>query len=135
MPPGDPPDIDPTALARAEAALADLSHRYLVWATADLARLDDCLAHMLSHPGDWSEGLGRLFAIVHDMKGQGATFGYPLISDLGGRLCRLLEVRPDPTAENKRRISAMAAAMGRVIRDRLAGDGGEDGRRLLAECR
>lgn len=134
MPPGAPPDVDPAALARAEAALADLSRSYLVWVTADLVRLDDCLAHMLSHPEDWSEGLSRLFAIIHDMKGQGATFGYPLISDLGGRLCRLLEASPEPTAENRRRISVLAAAMGRVIRDRLAGDGGEDGRRLLAEC-
>ncbi len=135
MPPGqEPPDIDPAALARAEAAVAGLSERYLSWAAADLVRLEDCLAPMLSRPEEWSERLGPLFAIVHDMKGQGATFDYPLVSELGRRLCRLLESSPDPTAKDRERVAGLAAAMGRVIRERLAGDGGEEGRRLLADC-
>ena len=127
-----PPDLDPTALARAEAAL---SERYLDWATADLARLEACLADLLGRPEGRADRLCQLFGIVHDMKGQGATFDYPLVSELGGRLCRVLQgVGTDPTPEDLKRIAALAAAMARVIRDRLAGDGGTEGGRLLAEC-
>ena len=129
----EPPFPDPAALARAEAALANLSDRYLGWAEADLVRLEACLIEVQGAGDGRTDRLGRMFAIAHDMKGQGSTFGYPLISELGGRLCRLLETVPDPSAQDMDRIAALAVAMGRVIRDRLAGDGGEDGSRLRAE--
>ena len=128
-PPGT--DLYPAALARAEAALANLSDRYLGWAEADLIRLENCLAEVLSHPEGRADHLARLFGIAHDMKGQGTTFDYPLVSELGNRLCRLLETVPQPTADDLGRIAALAAAMGRVIRERLAGDGGAAGRSLL----
>ena len=32
-----------------------------------------------------------LFRLAHDMKGQGATFGYPLLTDAGNHLCRFVE--------------------------------------------
>lgn len=127
------PNIDPAALARAEAALSNLSDRYLAWVSADLVRLEACLADITCSQEPCPEDLKRLFGIAHDMKGQGTTFDYPLISDLGNRLCRLLESSsPRPSAEVMERITALTAAMGQVIRGHLSGDGGEDGRRLLA---
>lgn len=125
--------LDPDVLARAEAVLADLSERYLGWVDADLVRLESCLAEVMSRPDCRADLLCRMFGIVHDMKGQGATFDYPLVSELGNRLCRLLEATSHPTTEDLDRIAALAAAMGRVIRGRLSGDGGDAGRRLLAE--
>lgn len=126
----DPDDLDPASLARAEAALAALSDRYLEWAEADLARMELCLADILSCPGHQDRRLSQLFTIVHDMKGQGETFGYPLVSQLGNALCRLLETSPQPGSAEMNRAAALASAMGRVIRERLSGDGGEDGQRL-----
>lgn len=125
-------DIDPAALARAEAALNALSDRYLAWAAADLARLETCLTEVLTGPDDHRpDHLDRLFGIAHDMKGQGATFDYPLVSEIGNRLCRLLKDAPQPHAAAMDRVKALVAAMGRVIRERLTGDGGEAGHRLL----
>ena len=66
------------------------------------------------------------------MKGQGETFDYPLVSQLGNALCRLLETAPPPGSAGMEQVTALAAALGRVIRERLAGDGGEEGRRLRA---
>ncbi|MDO8605396.1 MAG: Hpt domain-containing protein [Phaeospirillum sp.] len=131
----DVPDIgiDPVGLARAEAALAGLSQRYLSWADADLARLEDCLTQLLARPEDRTELLGRAFGIAHDMKGQGATFDYPLISEFGNRLCRVLEACPRPGAEDLEQVAVLVAAMGRVLRERLSGDGGDEGRRLLSD--
>ena len=122
--------MDPAALARAEAALSALSGRYLEWAEADLARLEACLSLALAHPGEQALHLPQLFGIVHDMKGQGETFGYPLVSQLGNALCRLLETSPPPGSTGMDRVAVLAAAMSRVIRERLSGDGGEEGQRL-----
>ena len=122
-----PPDIDPEALARAEAALEGLSSRYLSWAEADIRALTECFARIEARSG--TAPLAELFAIAHDIKGQAATFGYPLLTRIGQALCRLIERDPAATAE----IGAHVAAMAQVVRGRLEGDGGAAGRRLLAE--
>jgi len=121
----DLPDIDPEALARAEAALARLSSSYLSWAEADIRALTDCFARVEADRG--TAPLAELFAIAHDMKGQAGTFGYPLVTRIGQALCRLIE--QDPTATL--RIGAHVAALTRVVDERLEGEGGETGRSLL----
>jgi len=123
----EPPEIDPASLARAEAALAALSSRYLEWAEADLHRLEACHATLQTGGAPL---LAALHAIAHDMKGQAATFDYPLVGELAARLCRrtLTEGEPDSAA-----IGRLVGALGEAIRLRLSGDGGDRGRRLLAE--
>ena len=131
---GDLPDLPPEALARAEAALAGLADRYMDWATADAARLCACLDEVLAPGADLAILLPRLFTISHDMKGQAATFGYPLVSELGNRLCRLIDgAGAAPTAELLSRAAGLVDRMGLVIALRLEGDGGDRGRALLAE--
>jgi hypothetical protein len=127
------PELSPEALARAEAALAGLSQRYLDWATSDAARLCACVQEIQDGKTALATGLARLFTIAHDMKGQAATFGYPLVSELGNRLCRLIEAEPAPDLSALPQIARLASAMTRVIAERLDGDGGEAGRRLLDE--
>jgi hypothetical protein len=127
------PELSPEALARAEKALAGLSQRYLDWAAGDATRLCACVQEMQDGTTALAAGLPHLFTIAHDMKGQAATFGYPLVSELGNRLCRLIEAEPAPDPSALPQISRLAEAMARVIAERLEGDGGEAGRRLLDE--
>ncbi|MGE5503500.1 MAG: Hpt domain-containing protein [Actinomycetota bacterium] len=96
---GDPPlpDLDPAALARAEAALDALQDSYAAWLQADLARLDAALA-----AGD----LAGAFAVAHDIKGQAATFGYPRVTELAGELCRRLKAGGDGST-----VAAMVAEL------------------------
>lgn len=107
------------ALARAEAALARLSGNYLDWVAADLAAARDCLDR-----GD----LARMYTIVHDIKGQAGTFGYPLVSTIGARLCQMLHA-PSPPRSG---LSRLLETMQTIITNRLNGDGGAQGRELLA---
>jgi len=126
--------IDPEALKRAEAALAALEHRYIEWAEADCARLDAAWTAWAADPSHDAVGLRPVFSVAHDMKGQAATFGYPLVGALGNRLCREIDAagadRPDP--ERQARLAALVAAIGQAIRERLSGDGGAAGAALLA---
>jgi len=130
---GELPELPPDILARAEAALAGLSGRYLEWAGADAARLRACLDEVRTPGADLAMLLPRLFTISHDMKGQAATFGYPLVSELGNRLCRLIEDEPIPDPEGVARLARLAEGMIQVIAQRLDGDGGAAGRALLEE--
>ncbi len=120
----DDPPIDPAALARAEAALAALGQDYLTWARADVAALQGAVAAR-----DW-DGLHR---VAHNAKGQAATFGYPLVTILAGRLCTLVVTHPQADLARWRQAEALVDGIARVVVAQLTGDGGEVGARLLAE--
>lgn len=115
-----PDGLDPEALARAEAALESLSQDYPRWLRADLAAARACLAPSMDPD--------RLYAIVHDIKGQATTFDYPLISRIGQHLCRMLAAETPPPDH----IIPLLDAMESVIDHGLTGDGGAMGRELLA---
>lgn len=120
----DSQGLDPDALDRAEAALSRLSERFVQWAEADGLRLAEALAAL---------NFTQTFTIAHDMKGQGTTFGYPLVTDLANRLCRLIEDNPSPDAAVLAGMARLVEALRHVIAERMTGDGGEAGKRLLAD--
>src|SRR5262245_643426 len=66
-------------LARAQAAVADLAKDYAGWALADVARGRAALASAAAEPAHRAEQVEALFRVAHDLKGQGTSFGYPLI--------------------------------------------------------
>ena len=46
--------------------------------------------------GFTKQSLDELFHAAHDLKGDAATFGYPLAAPIAESLCRLIEHTPDP---------------------------------------
>lgn len=130
---GDLFDLDAAALARAEAALSALSAEYHRWVRADMETLTATLATLRrAGPDERNAAIERLHGLAHNIKGQGATFGYPLLTDLGQALCATLRALP-PRAEDAvlARLDALAAAMDEIVAERLTGDGGSRGRDLL----
>jgi hypothetical protein len=86
------PDDDP--LARAEAALANLSGEFGDWMTAECDRLDAARRAVAEHGFNKSR-FDELFHAAHDVKGDAATFGFPLATGAAESLCRVLEHCPD----------------------------------------
>ena len=82
--------LDMSAIERAEKAMDKLSVRFEGWMTEEVNRLqaarDDVDAQ--GYSGEYA---GELFRSAHDLKGQGMTFGYPLVTYTAGSLCKLLE--------------------------------------------
>jgi chemotaxis protein histidine kinase CheA len=77
-------------LARAKAAVADLAKDYAIWALADVAKARAALAPSAAEdPAQRARQVEALFRIAHDLKGQGASFGFPLITQIGQSLCVL----------------------------------------------
>ncbi len=127
----DPHAVDEAALARAEAVIANLRGAYLEWVRGDLARLHDLLDEARAlPPAAREEQMRQVFTVAHDVKGQGGSFGYDLMTRIGNHLCRYIE-RPEPWADA--RLDAVARhleAMYRIIDERLDGAGGETGAAL-----
>lgn len=131
---GGPYAVDAAALARAEQAVADLAENYLVWAQEDLTKIQTAFAKLESGSGDDREiNLNKIFSVAHDMKGQGGSFGYDLVTSVGNHLCRLIE-RLDgsvsPAVENEA-IRIHIEAIKLIITNGMKGDGGAQGEAML----
>lgn len=85
-------DNDP--VARAEAALAELSNEFGDWMQAECERLE-AARQALKRDGFSPKTHDALFRASHDIKGQAGTIGYPVIAGVAESLCRLLEHTPD----------------------------------------
>jgi HPt (histidine-containing phosphotransfer) domain-containing protein len=82
------------AVARAEQALAGLSSEFTDWMTAECDRLAE--AHAAAVKNGFNDAAGQeLFRAAHDIKGDAATFGYPIAAAAAESLCRLIEHAPD----------------------------------------
>ncbi len=87
-----PDDDDP--VARAEKALAGLSTEFSSWMIAECERLDQA-RRSIATGGFTAANKDAVFHAAHDIKGEAATFGFPLVALAADSLCRLIEHTPD----------------------------------------
>lgn len=87
-----PGDDDP--VARAEAALAQISNEFSDWMTEECERLDNA-RRRVKEAGLNRDTKQELFLSAHDVKGDSGTLGYPAVAPAADSLCRLLEHTPD----------------------------------------
>lgn len=88
--------VDMAAVKRAEAAMDELKSEFAEWAQDDVRKLVAAREAFAAKPEPVTRA-GVLRA-AHDMKGQAATFNYPLIGRVAGSLSRLIHDLP-PSAE------------------------------------
>lgn len=93
-PNGFAPGEDP--VAKAEKALAELSSEFGTWMEEECERLDKA-RQAVSKTGFSKINKDTLFLAAHDIKGEAATFGFPLVAAAADSLCRLIEHTPDVT--------------------------------------
>jgi HPt (histidine-containing phosphotransfer) domain-containing protein len=126
-------DDDEDPVARAEAALEQLSGEFAAWMHAECDRLETARQNALRD--GLSEAIHtELFRAAHDIKGEAATFGYPAVADAAESLCRLLEHTPEisriPLALVEQHVDAVRAITREHARTDLASVAGALNRRL-----
>jgi chemotaxis protein histidine kinase CheA len=89
----DKKDLD-DPIARAEAALANLSGEFKSWMRTEADRLSAAYAAILKHGFD-QQACDELFRAAHDIKGGATTFGFPAAAATAESLCRIIEHAPD----------------------------------------
>ena len=128
---GGPGAVNPETLKRAEAVIADMTDNYLEWAAEDLAKIHRALEELKAEKTDRKDALAKIFQLSHDMKGQGGSFDYTLMTILGGNLCKFIENLEDAGSAEVAVIQLHIDAMDLVIAKRVKGDGGKEGEQLL----
>ena len=137
---GPPRPTDPGLIARAEAALQDMAGEYLGWVERDLAALEASAAEFAAataNPARRAAALQTVYGVVHDIKGQGATFEFTLVTGVAAALCRYLEqtaeIGGEGAAADPEIVTAHVAALRAVIHNGIRGDGGALGRQVERE--
>src|SRR6185369_15681308 len=82
--------------------------------------------------GTRAASIKNLYGLAHNIKGQGSSFGYPLVTRIGHSLCTLVrQERPFADAD----LGVMQAhldALRLILTKDIKGEGGEVGGKLAA---
>ena len=125
------PVFGPEAIARADETLKAMAGSMQHWIEADIGQLQ--AARLAAEAANWdAASVEGLMGVAHDLKGVGATYGFPLVTQIAASLCRLTEtdagkavVARDPTLA-RAHVDALRA----VVRDQVRSDADATGRAL-----
>lgn len=122
--------FDEKLMAEAMAVLDEMSEDYPDWVFGLIQQLADVHRRCVDTPEQRFQHFEQLHAIAHDMRGQGGTFGYPLMSNFADGLYDFTGVGTATSDKNVEIIKAHIDAMRVVIKERISGDGGDVGNQL-----
>lgn len=123
--------ISNKAMEEAEKALHKMSEDYPDWVSGLIVKLQEQHGRCVDTPEKRHDFFEEINHIAHDMKGQGGTFGYPLITDFSDSLYGFTMKRSGEISDNQvELVKSHLDAMRAVIRGRVSGDGGEIGTKL-----
>ena len=127
----EPGEIPTALLQEAEEELERSALDFTDWAADYLAKLSKLCEKALEKEGTRTAEFEEINLLAHELRGQGGTFGYPLITIFGKML---FDVTGDGCVQDDSAVEIVKAhidAMRAVIREKVAGDGGQVGRELL----
>lgn len=123
--------VDMAAVKRAEAAMEDLSGQFSEWLAADLKALVDTHARYAAGLGD--DNRAAMLRAAHDLKGQAATFDFPLVARAAGSLSRLLGELPAGRELPPGLVEAHVQAVLVIHRENIRDEANPMARTLCAE--
>jgi hypothetical protein len=127
-----PEGIDDKVLAKAEAAIANLGEEFLSWIEQDVKAAQQKFDSTVDLPeGERDHSMHELFNLLHDMKGQGGSFCYPLVTTIANGVCRFVESRSKYGPHEMDAIQLHIDALRMVVAHHLSGDGGYVGEKVL----
>jgi chemotaxis protein histidine kinase CheA len=114
--------MDLGAIARAEQALAALAVEFSAWMKNEIKVLDKA-RDIVRQCGKTQETLAALFRAAHDIKGEAATFGYPIAGQIAASLCRLLDELADREHVPLLLVDKHVDAIRAIVREDIKGEG------------
>jgi len=129
----NPADLERLAME----AMADLSSKFPAWASGDVQKMKQLLGEAMGVFKQARTDLIRqeIYPKAHDLKGQGTTFGYPLITDIGSHMCHLMTSKTNFTTADLAILRNDVQMMETVLWKKLKGDGGAKGAEILRKLK
>ncbi|MCI3133782.1 Hpt domain-containing protein [Phenylobacterium aquaticum] len=124
--------LDPSAIAKAEAALKSLSGNFTQWLQDEVVKLENARQRVKAE-GMTAETMEFLYLRAHDLKGLGTTYEYPLITRIGASLCKLIDDKDKRLTAPMALIDAHIDGIRAAVRDEVKTDDHPVGRVLITE--
>ena len=128
-----PVKINAEVFERAQAVIDQLSIEFRDRAQKDLEDLYQEMDLAQTEDSERLEHLDKIRAVLHDMRGQGGTFGLPLITQIAKSLGTYLktdEAAKDPSLEI---AQAHFEAIGHVLAENISDQNSERGRQIIED--
>ncbi len=128
-------DVLQEKIAMAEEAMRALAETFVPYAREEVARLSVLVTEAREAPGVNDETVQAMFQIAHNIKGQGTSFGYDLVTDVGASLSELTRGSGPRDGQSLDVIDHHARVLRTILDEDIRGDGGELGRQLVTKLR
>jgi CheY-like chemotaxis protein len=123
--------IPQSILQEAEATLKREAEGFIGWAKEYLNRLSAQVTDAKGRVGDRTSAFEEINLIAHELRGQGGTFGYPLITVFAKSLYDVTKAPCNQDDNALEIVKAHIDTMRAVMREKIEGDGGEVGQTLF----
>jgi chemotaxis protein histidine kinase CheA len=120
----------PEMLAKAQAAIAKMSDDYPGWAMEDVQNLEKLILDTNPGVGNGREQMRDAFKLAHDMRGQGGSFGFPLMTRIANSFCRFIEGLASIDQGALDICMAHVNAMRAILQNNVRGTGGPLGAQI-----
>ena len=124
--------IDASLVAAAEGKIIGMKGEYLGWVVGDLEKLAAFCDVAVKDKDNRAKHVEDLYNKAVEIKGQGGSFGYPLVTSIGSQLCRFIETEgfglDDPKMDV---VKVHVETLRLVIMQKMEGEGGPMGEKLM----
>lgn len=124
-------NINADTIRRAEEAVGRLAEQYRDWVRGDIEKLRASLAAATEGAEARIAAYKAVRHIAHDLRGQGTTFGYPLVSRIAQSISHSLKERA-PDSDWDATVGAHIEALSNVIDSDVADAKGAAGTAIIA---
>lgn len=132
---GGPARMDERLIAKAEAAMAEAVSKIDLSETAkeSIVKLDEAVEKLKIEGSDPAGPERTIYTVMHDLRSQGASFGYPMVEKIATSMNRYLELgEPGQRKYNDMdAIKAHVDALKAVVATKMKGEAGAIGNQIV----
>lgn len=124
--------MDPALVGAAESKIVGMKGEYLEWVGGDLEKLSELCEIAIKDKPNRVAHIENLYNKTVEIKGQGGSFNYQLMTQVGSQLCRFIEIQGNDLDDARMDIVKLHVETLRlVIAQKMEGEGGAMGPKLL----
>ncbi|HEY9566992.1 MAG TPA: hypothetical protein VIR38_02795 [Thalassobaculum sp.] len=122
-------------IARAEDQVRRLGAEFETIFAESVPTLAEAMTEVRQAGMARERGLIRMRRLLHDLRGQAGTFGYPLVSQVGDSACKFIDLSEDFSETEVEVIGMHVDALKAIAQSKIKGDGGPIGLELMSGLR
>lgn len=122
--------LDMSVVVKAETAIEKISSEFPDWMSQEIGKLRSKREEIRAR-GLTDENAQEFFFLLHNVRGQAATLGFPLVGQVAGSLCEVIQHVPAgdiPKDVIENHIDAILA----IVNEKASGNGNAVAQKLVA---